>query len=76
MLKKRLPQRHAQLAEKLPNHGSGELCSPVGDRRSPLRISKILYVENKEITPADFQGLSGFVLFCSINWNLSNRLSF
>ena len=53
MLKKRLPQGCANLAEKLPNHGRGELCSPAGDRRSPLRISKILHAENKEITPAD-----------------------
>ena len=43
--KKRSNEGRAKLAEKSQNiyltHGRGELRSPAGDRRSPLRISKI-----------------------------------
>ena len=43
--KKALAERRVKLAEKSQNlspiHGRGELCSPAGDRRSPLRIKML-----------------------------------
>ena len=58
---KAFPERRAKSAGKSQNlsliHGRGELRSPAGDRRSPLRIKKL---RSKQIISPD-RSLSGLV---------------
>ena len=67
---KRTTETAGSYKEVCLTHGRGELCSPAGDRRSPLRINKFDTQKARDNLDRFLRSV-GVSLFCSINWNLT-----